>query len=108
MIASFINSLYNDYISLSDTSELLNLLIDKEKNPLKNENDNNKKEIKIDLNNSSLTNNKEEDKKYEANETKNEEILKMKAFRLPHFFQKKMKIISLNIQIIMKYSLMII
>ena len=88
VIASFINSLYNDYISLSDTSELLNLLIDKEKNPLKNENDNNKKEIKIDLNNKSLTNNKEEDKKYEANETKNEEILKMKPVSLPPLFPK--------------------
>jgi len=88
VIASFINSLYNDYISLSDTSELLNLLIDKEKNSLKNENDNNKKEIKIDLNNKSLTNYKEEDKKYEANETKNEEILKMKPVSLPPLFPK--------------------
>ena len=88
VIASFINSLYNDYIALSDTSELLNSLIDKEKNPLKNENDNNKKEIKIDLNNRNLNNNKEEDKKYEANETKNEEILKMKPGRLPPLFPK--------------------
>lgn len=63
VIASFINSLYNDYVALSDTSELLNSLIDKEKNPLKNENDNNKKEIKIELNNRSLADNKEEDKK---------------------------------------------
>ena len=88
VIASFINSLYNDYIALSDTSELLNSLIDKEKNPLKNENDNNKKEIKIDLNNRNLNNIKEEDKKYEANETKNEEILKMKPGRLPPLFPK--------------------
>ena len=72
VIASFINSLYNDYIALSDTSELLNSLIDKEKNPLKNGNNNNK----------------EEDKKYEANETKNEEILKMKPGRLPPLFPK--------------------
>ena len=88
VFASFINSLYNDYIALSDTSELLNSLIDKEKNPLKNENDNNKKEIKIDLNNRNLNNIKEEDKKYEANETKNEEILKMKPGRLPPLFPK--------------------
>ena len=31
VIASFINSTYNDYIALSDTSDLLNSLIDKEK-----------------------------------------------------------------------------
>ena len=86
VIASFINSLYNDYVALSDTSELLNSLIDKEKNPLKNENDNNKKEIKIELNNRSLADNKEE--KYEANEIKNDEILKMKPVRLPPQFSK--------------------
>jgi len=88
VIASFINSLYNDYVALSDTSELLNSLIDKKKNPLKNENDNNKKEIKIELNNRSLADNKEEDKKYEANEIKNDEILKMKPVRLPPQFSK--------------------
>ena len=88
MIASFINSIYNDYISLYDTSELLNFLIDKEKNPLKDENNNNKELIKINLNNNSLSNNKEEDKKYEANLTKNDEILKMKPVRLPPLFPK--------------------
>jgi len=88
VIASFINSIYNDYISLYDTSELLNFLIDKEKNPLKDENNNNKELIKINLNNNSLSNNKEEDKKYEANLTKNEEILKMKPVRLPPLFPK--------------------
>jgi len=88
VIASFINSIYNDYISLYDTSELLNFLIDKEKNSLKDENNNNKEQIKINLNNSSLTSNKEEDKKYEANIAKNEEILKMKPSRLPPLFPK--------------------
>ena len=88
LIASFINSMYNDYISLYDTSELLNFLIDKEKNSLKDENNNNKGQIKINLNNSSLSNNKEEDKKYEAYIIKNEEILKMKPGRLPPLFPK--------------------
>jgi hypothetical protein len=88
VIASFINSTYNDYIALNDTSDLLNSLIDKEKNPLKNGNNNNKEEIKIDLNNRSLTDNKEEDKKYETNENKNEEILKMKPNHLPPIFLK--------------------
>jgi hypothetical protein len=88
VIASFINSIYNDYIALSDTSELLNLLIDKEKNPLKNENNNNKEEIKKDINNRILINNKEEDKKYKENAKKNEEILKMKPNHLPPLFPK--------------------
>ena len=91
MIVSFINSIYNDYISLYDTSELLNFLIDKEKNPLKDENNINKEQIKINLNNSSLTSNKEEDKKYEANITKNEEIFKMKPGCLPHLPQNGKK-----------------
>ena len=82
MIASFINSIYNDYIALSDTSELLKFLIDKEKNLVNDENNNNKEEIKINIINNSLTSDKEENKKNEINTKNNEEAFKMKRNHL--------------------------
>ena len=78
VIASFINSIYNDYIALSDASELLNFLIDKEKNLVNDENNNNKEEIKININNNSLMSDREKNKKNEINTKNNEETFKIK------------------------------
>jgi hypothetical protein len=82
VIASFINSIYNDYIALPDTSELLKFLIDKEKNLVNDEN-NNKEEIKININNNNLMGDKEENKRYERDTKKNEEAFNMKPNHLP-------------------------
>ena len=82
VIASFINRIYNDYIVIYDTSELLKFLIDKEKNLLNNENNNNKEEIKKIINKTNLMIDKEENEKYERNTKKNEEAFIMKPRHL--------------------------